>query len=474
MAALFGEAVPAILSPRNPPQAPRNVSTIFTPSGAQIRYKEPGKAGVCETTPGVNSYSGYIDLSDDVHVFFWMFEARKDPANAPVTLWLNGGPGSDSLIGLFEEIGPCHITKNLTSQLRDIAWSNEANLLFLSQPVGTGFSYSDDEVGYLDPTYLTVKHPKPGQETGRWSVIDPTVNDTTTLAAHVCWELLQGFYSGLPQMASDVESTAFSLWSESFGGHWGPAFMSYFYEQNQKISEQNATGRKLDFKSFGLVNAIADERIQTKYLLEFTQSHTNTYGLDMLNETVYDHGRFNMYRPGGCQDAQDYCASFEKDSLVRRSQCSLAQFLCQNSVENLFYNLGGGRGTYDIWRDYINTAEVQNALGTSLNYTSSNLIYSAFSLSGDFAVSYLYGIEELLKHDIQVEKIFPFPQTGLVKKPSEFQPEAAFAIFNRSLHGLDVATGMEDTTGGSKYSTKGTNRTTHFRQAPPLNCSSAA
>lgn len=38
------------------------LKTITTPQNVTIRYKEPGKEGVCETTPGVNSYSGYIDL----------------------------------------------------------------------------------------------------------------------------------------------------------------------------------------------------------------------------------------------------------------------------------------------------------------------------------------------------------------------------------------------------------------------------
>ena len=35
--------------------------TMTTPTGVRIRYKEPGKQGVCETTPGVDSYSGYIE-----------------------------------------------------------------------------------------------------------------------------------------------------------------------------------------------------------------------------------------------------------------------------------------------------------------------------------------------------------------------------------------------------------------------------
>jgi len=33
---------------------PKGVKTIHSPGGATIRYKEPGKEGICETTPGVN------------------------------------------------------------------------------------------------------------------------------------------------------------------------------------------------------------------------------------------------------------------------------------------------------------------------------------------------------------------------------------------------------------------------------------
>jgi carboxypeptidase C (cathepsin A) len=71
-------------------QNPANVTdqkTITAPSGVKLRYKEPGKAGVCETTPGVNSYSGYIDLNETMHTFFWFFEARHNPDTAPITLW---------------------------------------------------------------------------------------------------------------------------------------------------------------------------------------------------------------------------------------------------------------------------------------------------------------------------------------------------------------------------------------------------
>lgn len=87
---------------RQLPASPKDVKTITTPNNVTVRYKEPGQEGVCETTPGVKSYSGYVDLDQQTHMFFWFFEARKNPEKAPITLWLNGGPGSDSLISLFE------------------------------------------------------------------------------------------------------------------------------------------------------------------------------------------------------------------------------------------------------------------------------------------------------------------------------------------------------------------------------------
>lgn len=52
------------------PAEPAGVKTITSPGGATIRYKEPELEGVCETTPGVNSYSGYVDLDEKTHMFF--------------------------------------------------------------------------------------------------------------------------------------------------------------------------------------------------------------------------------------------------------------------------------------------------------------------------------------------------------------------------------------------------------------------
>lgn len=99
----LGAARKPTLEERGIPVDPTGVRTIKSPQGAQIRFKQPGKdGGICETTPGVDDYAGYISLDATTNMFFWFFEARTNPSEKPLTLWLNGGPGSDSLIGLLQ------------------------------------------------------------------------------------------------------------------------------------------------------------------------------------------------------------------------------------------------------------------------------------------------------------------------------------------------------------------------------------
>jgi carboxypeptidase C (cathepsin A) len=52
------------------------------------------------------------------------------------------------MIGLFQEHGPCRITNDSSSVTLNIySWNNEANMLYIDQPVGTGFSYGELNVG---------------------------------------------------------------------------------------------------------------------------------------------------------------------------------------------------------------------------------------------------------------------------------------------------------------------------------------
>lgn len=40
--------------------------------------------------PSVKKYSGYLDISSEKHLFFWFFESRNRPHEAPLGVWMNG------------------------------------------------------------------------------------------------------------------------------------------------------------------------------------------------------------------------------------------------------------------------------------------------------------------------------------------------------------------------------------------------
>ena len=73
--------------------APTDLISKLGHANITVRYKEV-PAGICELDPNVKSYSGYADIGEDEHIFWWFFEARnQDPTTAPLTAWINGGPG---------------------------------------------------------------------------------------------------------------------------------------------------------------------------------------------------------------------------------------------------------------------------------------------------------------------------------------------------------------------------------------------
>ncbi|OVA17914.1 Peptidase S10 [Macleaya cordata] len=89
---------------------------------------------------------GYVEVRPKAHMFWWLYRSPnrvEDPSKPwPIILWLQGGPGSSGVgIGNFEEIGPL----DTELKTRNSTWLRKADLLFVDNPVGTGFSYVGDE-----------------------------------------------------------------------------------------------------------------------------------------------------------------------------------------------------------------------------------------------------------------------------------------------------------------------------------------
>ena len=95
------------------------------------------------------SYAGFapMDSENTSALFYWYFPNEQGLENAPLLVWLQGGPGASSLWGAFaEKIGPFYIVDNgdggYNVEHRDGSWASAFNMLFIDNPLGTGYSYS--------------------------------------------------------------------------------------------------------------------------------------------------------------------------------------------------------------------------------------------------------------------------------------------------------------------------------------------
>ena len=79
------------------------------------------------------SYSGYLTVNKthDSNLFFWFFPAQNSDPSSPFLVWLQGGPGSSSLFGLFAEQGPILVDKDQNLHPRNITWNSKYHLLFV-------------------------------------------------------------------------------------------------------------------------------------------------------------------------------------------------------------------------------------------------------------------------------------------------------------------------------------------------------
>ncbi|XP_069808853.1 retinoid-inducible serine carboxypeptidase [Dendropsophus ebraccatus] len=90
----------------------------------------------------------YVTVRKDAHMFWWLYYAEhptKNYTEVPLVMWLQGGPGASSCgFGNFMEIGP----RDIKLCPRKSSWAQVASLLFVDNPVGTGYSYTTDSAAF--------------------------------------------------------------------------------------------------------------------------------------------------------------------------------------------------------------------------------------------------------------------------------------------------------------------------------------
>ena len=137
-------------------------------------------------------------------------------------MWLSGGPGCSSLLGLFIELGPARIDKHLNVVNNPYAWNSNASVIFLDQPVNTGLYYSGSSV-------------------------------TNTIAAgRDVYALLTLFFKQFPEYAQQD----FHIAGESYAGHYIPVFATEILRHKK---------RNINLKSLLIGNGLTDGLTQYEH-----------------------------------------------------------------------------------------------------------------------------------------------------------------------------------------------------------------
>ncbi|TVU46716.1 hypothetical protein EJB05_06267 [Eragrostis curvula] len=103
-------------------------------------------ASVTTGTPDGSELWGYVEVRLKAHLFWWYYKSPQRTSTPgkpwPTVLWLEGGPGTSGVgLGNFLEVGPLDV--NLKP--RNSTWLQKADLIFVDNPVGVGYSYVEDD-----------------------------------------------------------------------------------------------------------------------------------------------------------------------------------------------------------------------------------------------------------------------------------------------------------------------------------------
>ncbi|ESO82494.1 hypothetical protein LOTGIDRAFT_134533 [Lottia gigantea] len=218
----------------------------------------------------LTSYAGFLTVNkqSNSNMYFWFFPAQENPSEAPVLLWLQGGPGSSSLFGLFVENGPYTVLEDGTLTLKNITWNKKYSMLYIDNPVGTGFSFTQNDEGYA--------------------------RTETDVAANLYNALTQFF-----QIFTDYQKNDFYVTGESYGGKYVPAISYAIHTNNPKAQT------KINFKGMAIGDGLCDpETMMDKYA-------SYMYSIGTLDENQRDYFQQQTDTVVNLIKDKDYTAAFQ-------------------------------------------------------------------------------------------------------------------------------------------------------------------
>ncbi|KAG2333500.1 hypothetical protein Bca52824_004680 [Brassica carinata] len=282
-----------------------------------------------------NVYSGpsVDELAHHPECSTSFFESKNNVTD-PVVLWLTGGLGCSGSLALFTENGPFAISENLSLSWNPYGWDKVSNVIYVDQPVGTGFSNMSD-------TSL-LRH----DETGVSSDL---------------YDFLQAFFKEHPQLWKND----FYITGESYDGHYIPALASRICSGNK-----NKEGIPINLKDLAIGNGMTNPEIQygayADYALEMKLISQSIH--ESLNQVYVDCQSSiricsNLYK----KPSFDFCLSlFVLKHYDVRKKCVGPQCYDNSNVktflnqENVRKALGVGENKWELCRDNVHEAMTED------------------------------------------------------------------------------------------------------------------
>lgn len=212
-------------------------------------------------------YSGYLKGLNETKLHYWFVESQNDPANDPVQLWMNGGPGCSSLDGMLQEHGPFLVNHNGTGlDVNHYAWNLKANVLYMEAPAGVGFSYTPGQTQYY-------------------------ANDVTT-AVNNYYALLSFF-----EEYAEFSDNEFYISGESYGGIYVPTLTAQVLEGN--ADPQNP---RINLKGFAIGNGLLSYKQNDNSLVVYAYNH-GFVGKTLWDELKVCNGEYHTPNGKQCEAA---------------------------------------------------------------------------------------------------------------------------------------------------------------------------
>ncbi|KAL1548176.1 serine carboxypeptidase-like 50 [Salvia divinorum] len=199
--------------------------------------------------------SGYLTVNSTTGsaIFYTYYESQSPPKNTPISqtpilIWLQGGPGCSSMLANYFELGPWLVNQEVKLESNPNSWNKQFGLLFLDNPIGTGFSIA--------------------------ATPDEIPRDQNSVASHL-FVALKKFIS----LDKSFKTRPIYLTGESYAGKYLPALGYYILKKNAISSY----GERINVAGIAIGNGLTDPEIQV-------QDHAITaFHLGLINEKQKAH-----------------------------------------------------------------------------------------------------------------------------------------------------------------------------------------